>query len=93
MVPLAKHHSSMSDHLMGRDRLDGESSKIADAEKDFRKSISTLVSPVITKGAKVPGECGVALTSSILHLVPTLPLDLVLAPSIDYHWRRSARSL
>ena len=57
--------------------------KIADAEEDFHKSISTLVSTMITEGAKVPGEHGVALTSSILHLVPTLPLDPVLAPSID----------
>ena len=52
-------------------------------EEDFHKSISTLVSTVITEGAKIPGECRVALTSSILCLVPTLPLDLVLAPSID----------
>ena len=54
-----------------------------DAEEDFCKSISTLVSTIITEGAKVPGEYGVALTSSILCLVPTLPLDPVLAPSID----------
>ena len=38
---------------------------------------------MITEGAKIPGEHGVALTSGILHLVPTLPLDPVLAPSID----------
>ena len=49
--------------------------RIADAEEDFHKSISTLVSTVITEGAKIPGEHGAALTSSILHLVPTLPLD------------------
>ena len=41
------------------------------------------MSTVITEGAKIPGECGVALTSSILQLVPTLPLDPVLVPSID----------
>ena len=80
---LADHHNSMSDHLTGKDRSGGESSEIVDAEEDFHKSISTLVSTVITEGAKVPGECGVVLTSSILHLVPTLPLDPVLAPSID----------
>ena len=39
---------------------------------------------VITEGAKVPGECGVALTSSILCLVPTLPLDL--GASIDHRF-------
>ena len=80
---LVEHHNSMSDHLTGKDRSGGESSEIADAEEDFHKSISTLVSTMITEGAKVPGEHGVALTSSILCLVPTLPLDPVLAPSID----------
>ena len=73
----------MSNCLTGKDGLGGGSSEIADAEEDFHKSISTLVSTVITEGAKVPGECGVVLTSSILCLVPTLPLDPVLAPSID----------
>ena len=80
---LVKHHNSMSDCLTGKDGLGGRSSEIVDAEEDFHKSISTLVSTMITEGAKVPGEHGVVLTSSILHLVPTLPLDLVLAPSID----------
>ena len=80
---LTKHHNSMSDHLTGKDRLGGESSEIVDAEEDFHKSISTLVSTIITEGAKVPGECRVVLTSSIFCLVPTLPLNLVLAPSID----------
>ena len=80
---LAEHHNSVSDHLTGKDRLGGESSKIAEAEEDFCKSIITLVSTIITEGAKVPGECGVVLTSSILHLVPTPPLDPVLALIID----------
>ena len=80
---LVEHHNSVSDHLTGKDRSGGQSSEIADAEEDFHKSISILVSTVITKGAKVPGEHGVVLTSSILWLVPTLPLDPVLAPSID----------
>ena len=52
-------------------------------EEDFCKSISTLVSTVITEGPKVPGECGAVLTSSILCLVPTLPLDPVLTLTID----------
>ena len=66
---LTKHHDSVSDDLMGKDRSSGRSSKIAEAEEDFCKSISTLVSTVITEGAKVPGECGAVLTSSILCLV------------------------
>ena len=80
---LIEQHNSMSDCLTGKDGLGDRSSEIADAEEDFRKSISTLVSTMITEGAKIPGECSVALTSSILHLVPTLPFDPVLAPSID----------
>ena len=80
---LTEHHDLVSNHLMGKDRLGGRLSEIAEAEEDFHKSISTLVSIVITEGAKVPGECGAALTSSILHLVPTLPLDPVLTPIID----------
>ena len=80
---LIEHHNSVSNHLMGKDGSGGGSSEIADAEEDFCKSISTLVSTMITEGAKVPGEHRVALTSIILCLVPTLPLDPVLAPSID----------
>ena len=57
--------------------------KMADAEEEFRKSISTLISTMITEGAKIPGECSVALMSSIIWLVPTLSLDLALVPSID----------
>ena len=88
---LTEHHNSVSNHLTGNDRSGGESSKIADAEEDFCKSISTLVSTIITEGAKVPGECGVVLTSSILCLVPTLPLDLVLAPIIDLPLEKECR--
>ena len=80
---LTKHHDSVSNDLMGKDRSSGGSSEIMEAEEDFCKSISTLVSTVITEGAKVPGECGTVLTSSILCLVPTLPLDPVLTLIID----------
>ena len=73
----------MSDHLTGKDGSGDGSSKIADAEEEFCKSISTLISTMITEGAKIPGECSVALTSSIFRLVPTLPLDPILVPTID----------
>ena len=90
---LIKQHNSVSDHLTGKDGLGDGSSKIGDAEEEFHKSISTLISTMITEGAKIPGECGVALTSSIFQLVPTLPLDPVLVhQALIYHWRRSARS-
>ena len=88
---LTKHHDLVSDHLTGTDRLSGGSSKIAETEEDFRKSISTLVSTIITEGAKVPGEHGAVLTSSILCLVPTLPLDPVLTPIIDLPLERECR--
>ena len=80
---LIEQHHSMSDHLTGKDGSGDGSSKMADAEEEFHKSISTLISTMIMEGAKIPGEHSVALMSSIFWLVPTLPLDLVLAPSID----------
>ena len=78
-----EQHHSVSDCLTGKDGSGNGSSEMADAEEEFCKSISNLISNVITEGAKIPGECGVALMSSIIRLVPTLPLDPVLAPSID----------
>ena len=80
---LIEQHHSMSDHLTGKNGSGDRSSEMADMEEEFRKSISTLISTMITEGAMIPGECGVALMSSIIQLVPTLPLDPVLAPSLD----------
>ena len=79
---LLEQHHSMSD-LTGKDGSGNGSSEMADVEEEFHKSISNLISTVITEGAKIPGECSVALMSSIIWLVPTLPLDPVLVPSID----------
>ena len=80
---LAQHHNSVSDDLTGQGGLSTGSSKIAEAEENFRKSVSNLVSTVITEGAKVSGEHGAALISSIMRLVPPLPLNPVLTPTID----------
>ena len=66
-------------------------SEIAEAEENFHKSISTLVSTVITEGAKVPGECGAALISSVLCLVPPLHLDPVLTLTIDLPLEKGCR--
>ena len=88
---LSEHHDSVSDDLTRKGRLSSRSSEIAEVEEDFRKSISTLVSTVITEGAKVPGEHGAALTSSILWLVPTLPLNPVLTPTIDLPLEKECR--
>ena len=60
----------MSDCLMGKDGLGDGSSKIVDVEEEFCKSISTLISTMITEGAKIPGERSMALTSTIYQLYP-----------------------
>ena len=88
---LTQHHDSVSDDLMGKGGSSTGSSKIAEAEENFCKSISNLVSTVITEGANVPGEHGAALISSVLRLVPTLPLDPVLTPTIDLPPERECR--
>ena len=88
---LTQHHDSVSDDLTGKGGSSSRSSEIAEAEENFRKSISTLVSTVITEGAKVPGERGAALISSILCLVPTLPLDPVLTLTIDLPLEKECR--
>ena len=88
---LTQHHDLVSDNLTGKGGLSTGSSKVAETEENFRKSISNLVSTVITEGAKVPGERGAALISSILCLVPTLPLEPVLTPTIDLPPERECR--
>ena len=62
------HHDSVSNNLMGQGGLSTGSSEIAQAEENFRKSVSNLVSTVVTEGAKVSGERGAVLISSILQL-------------------------
>ena len=88
---LTQHHDSVSNDLTGKGGLSSGSSEIAEAEENFCKSISTLVSTVITEGAKVPGERGAALISSVLRLVPTLPLDPVLTPTINLPLEKGCR--
>ena len=80
---LAQHHDSVSDDLTGQGGSSTGSSEIAEAEENFRKSVSNLVSTVVTEGAKVSGERGAALISSVLRLVPNFPLSPVLTPTID----------
>ena len=53
---LVKQHNSVSEHLTGKDGSGNGSSKIADVEEEFCKSISTLISTMITEGAKIPGN-------------------------------------
>ena len=88
---LTQHYGSVSDDLTGQGGLSTGPSEIAEAEENFHKSISNLVSTVITEGAKVSGKCGTALISSILCLVPTLPMSPVLPPTIDLLPERECR--
>ena len=88
---LAQHYGLVSDDLMGQGGSSTGPSKIAEAEENFHKSISNLVSTVITEGAKVSGKHGAALISSILRLVPTLPMSPVLTPTIDLLPERECR--
>ena len=88
---LIEQHHSMSNHLTGKYGSGNRSSEMADVEEEFCKSISNLISTMITEGAKIPGECSVALTSSIIRLVPTLPLDPVLVPSIDLPLKKECK--
>ena len=53
---LMEQHNSVSNRLRGKDGSSDRSSKIADVEEEFCKSISTLISTMITEGAKIPGE-------------------------------------
>ena len=76
---LVEQHHSEPGLPTGKDGPGGGFSEMAEAEEEFCKSISNLISTAITEGAKVPGGHGVALTSNILQLVPNLPLSLVLA--------------
>ena len=88
---IAQHYGSVSDDLTGQGGLSTGPSKIAEAEENFCKSVSNLVSTVVTKGAKVSGKCGAALIYSILCLVPTLPMSPVLTPTIDLLPERECR--
>ena len=80
---LVEQNCSESELSTGKDGPGGRSSEMVEAEEEFCKSISDLISTTITEVAKVPRGYGVALTSNILCLVPNLPLNLVLVPHID----------
>ena len=59
---LVEQHCSESKLPTGKDGPGGGSSKMAEVEGEFHKSISDLISTAITEGAKVLGGYGVALT-------------------------------
>ena len=66
-----------------KEGLEGTSTGIAEAEAEFCKSMTDLISTVLREGGKVPGGHGVALASNVLQLVPTLPLNPVLTACVD----------
>ena len=66
-----------------KDGLEGTSTGIAEAEEEICKSMTDLISTMLTEGGKVPGGHEVALASNILQLVPTLLLNPVLMTCVD----------
>ena len=78
---------------LSKDGPGSRSSKMVEVEEEFHKSISDLISTTITEGAKVPGGYGVALMSSIIRLVPNLPLNPVLTPCIDLPLEKECRMI
>ena len=91
MWPLWNKTTLESEPSTGKDGPGGRSSEMVEAEEEFCKSISNLISTTITEGAKVPGGYSVALTSNILWLVPNLPLNPVLVPCIDLPLEKECR--
>ena len=74
-----------------KEDLEGTSTGMAEAEVEFHKSMTDLISAVPTESGKVPGGHGVALASNILQLVPTLPLNLVLTACMDLPTEKECR--
>ena len=79
---LIEHHPE-PEISTGKDGLGNGSGQMAEAEEEYHKSLTDLISIILTKGVKVPGGHRVALTSNILQLVPNLPLNPMLTPCID----------
>ena len=75
----------------GKDGSGKGPSGIAEAEEEFHRSMTDLISTILTKGGKIPGGHGVALASNVLQQVPTLPLNLVLMPCIDLPLEKECR--
>ena len=88
---LVEQNCSTSELSRGKGGPGTRPSKMDEAEEEFHKSISDLISTTITEGAKVPGGYSVALTSNILWLVPNLPLNPVLVPCIDLPLEKECR--
>ena len=80
---LVEQYHSEPEPPKGKDGSGEGPGQIAETEEEFCRSMTDLISAVLTEGVKVPGGHGMALASNVLHLVPTLPLNPVLTPCID----------
>ena len=80
---LIEQHHPEPEISMEKDGSGNGSGWMAEAEEEYHKSMTDLISVILTKGVKVPGGYRVALTSNLLQLVPNLPLNPVLMPCID----------
>ena len=80
-----------SEPLKGKDDLGKKPGRIAEAVEEFHRSMTDLISGILTKDGKIPGGHGVALASNVLQLVPTLPLNPVLTPCVDLILEKECR--
>ena len=88
---LIEQHCPEPEISMGKDGLGNGSGQMAEAEEEYCKSMTDLISIILTEGAKVPGGHGVALTSNMFQLVPNLPLNPVLMLCIDLPLEKECR--
>ena len=80
---LAKYYRAKPKHHEEGERGISEAWSLAGAEVSFHKLMMDLVSTVLAEGAKIPGGQGIAMTSNILQLVPSLPLNPVVVTCTD----------
>ena len=88
---LIEQHCPELEISLGKDGFGNGSGQMAEAQEEYHKSMTDLISIILTKGAEVPGGHGVALTSNMLQLVPNLPLNPVLMPCIDLPTEKECR--
>ena len=88
---LIEQHCPKPEISLGKDGLGNGSGRMAEAEDEYCKSMTDLISIILTKAVKVPGAHGVALTSNMLQMVPNLPLNPVLTPCVDLPLEKECR--
>ena len=70
---LIEQHHPKPEISTGKDGSGNGSGQMAEAEEEYCKSMTDLISVILTKGVKVPRGHRVALTSNMFQLVPNLP--------------------